>query len=61
MGRLTERDAEYYFANREAHGFNTLGWINVKCAGNDYPVPRQNSNTLRIMRLERVNRGGLRR
>jgi hypothetical protein len=36
MGRLTEEDAEYYFADREAHGFNTLGWIDVMCAGNDY-------------------------
>ena len=38
MGRLTEQDAEYYFADREAHGFNTLGWIDVVCAGNDYPT-----------------------
>jgi hypothetical protein len=38
MGRLTEQDAEYYFADREAHGFNTLGWIDVACAGNDYPT-----------------------
>jgi uncharacterized protein DUF4038/collagenase-like protein with putative collagen-binding domain len=36
MGSLTEQDAEYYFADREAHGFNTLGWIDVMCAGNDY-------------------------
>lgn len=36
MGRLTEQDAEYYFADREAHGFNALGWIDVMCAGNDY-------------------------
>ena len=36
MGRLTEKEAEYYFADREAHGFNTLGWIDVMCAGNDY-------------------------
>src|SRR5580704_6152422 len=36
MGRLTEEDAEYYFADREAHGFNTMGWIDVMCAGNDY-------------------------
>ena len=36
MGRLTEKDAEYYFADREAHGFNTLGWVDVECAGNDY-------------------------
>jgi hypothetical protein len=38
MGRLSEQDAEYYFADREAHGFNTLGWIDVACAGNDYPA-----------------------
>ena len=37
MGRLSEKDAEYYFADREAHGFNTLGWIDVACAGFDYP------------------------
>jgi hypothetical protein len=37
MGRLSEKDAEHYFADREAHGFNTLGWIDVMCAGNDYP------------------------
>jgi len=38
MGRLTEKQADDYFANREAHGFNTLGWINVLCAGHDYPT-----------------------
>ena len=38
MGRLTEADAEFYFANREKYGFNTLGWINVICAGRDYPT-----------------------
>ncbi len=37
MGRLTEKEADYYFADREAHGFNTLGWIDVACAGHDYP------------------------
>jgi len=37
MGRLTEKDAETYFADREAHGFNTMGWIDVMCAGRDYP------------------------
>jgi hypothetical protein len=36
MGRLNEKDAEFYFADREAHGFNTSGWIDVMCAGNDY-------------------------
>lgn len=38
MGRLSEQDVEYYFADREAHGFNALGWIDVMCAGNDYPT-----------------------
>jgi len=37
MGRLNEHDAEIYFADREAHGFNTAGWIDVTCAGHDYP------------------------
>jgi hypothetical protein len=37
MGRLSEPDAEVYFADREAHGFNTAGWIDVTCAGHDYP------------------------
>src|SRR5215472_529132 len=36
MGRLSEKDAEYYFADREARGFNALGWIDVMCAGADY-------------------------
>src|SRR5271157_6149192 len=27
MGRLTEAQAERYFADRQAHGFNTMGWI----------------------------------
>ena len=38
MGRLTEKDAETYFADREAHGFNAAGWIDVACAGHDYPT-----------------------
>jgi len=36
MGRLTEAQAEFYFADRQAHGFNTMGWIDVACAGPDY-------------------------
>jgi uncharacterized protein DUF4038 len=36
-GRLTEQDAERYFADREAHGFNTAGWVDVACAGRDFP------------------------
>lgn len=38
MGRLTEKEADFYFADREAHGFDTLGWIDVACAGHDYPT-----------------------
>jgi len=37
MGRLSEADAEKYFADRQAHGFNTAGWIDVACAGSDFP------------------------
>jgi hypothetical protein len=37
IGRLTEKQAESYFADREKHGFNTLGWMDVACAGPDYP------------------------
>jgi hypothetical protein len=35
--RLTEKQADDYFADRRAHGFNTMGWIDVLCAGRDYP------------------------
>jgi len=38
MSRLSEAQADYYFANRQAHGFNTVGWIDVACAGHDYPA-----------------------
>jgi hypothetical protein len=37
MGRLTEKQIDAYFADREAHGFNTAGWIDVACAGQDFP------------------------
>jgi Protein of unknown function (DUF4038)/Putative collagen-binding domain of a collagenase len=37
MARLTEAEADRYFANRQSHGFNTLGWIDVTCAGRDFP------------------------
>ena len=37
MSRLTEKEADRYFADREAHGFNTMGWIDVTCAGHDSP------------------------
>src|SRR2546427_5973318 len=31
IGNLTDADAEIFFANRQAHGFNTV-WINLLCA-----------------------------
>src|SRR5256712_7947773 len=31
IGNLTDADAELFFANRQAHGFNTV-WINLLCA-----------------------------
>lgn len=36
--RLSEKQADDYFADRQAHGFNTMGWIDVLCAGRDYPA-----------------------
>ena len=35
MSRLSEEQAERYFADRQAHGFNTAGWIDVSCTGRD--------------------------
>jgi hypothetical protein len=37
MCNLSEADAEKYFADRQAHGFNTAGWIDLACAGSDFP------------------------
>jgi hypothetical protein len=37
MSRLSETEIEMYFSDRQAHGFNSLGWIDVACAGRDYP------------------------
>ena len=37
MSRLTEKEVDSYFADRQAHGFNTMGWIDVTCAGKDSP------------------------
>ena len=41
MGQLTEAQVESYFADRQAHGFNTLGWVDVACAGNDYRANKE--------------------
>ena len=37
ISRLSEKEVDDYFADRQAHGFNTMGWIDVVCAGRDYP------------------------
>ena len=42
MVNLSEAEAELYFANREAHGFNTV-WINLVC--NDYTGGRKDGTT----------------
>lgn len=38
IGSLSEADAEYYFADRQRQGFNALGWMDVVCAGRDFPT-----------------------
>jgi len=42
IGNLTESDAELYFADRRAHGFNTV-WINLLC--NSYTACRDDGST----------------
>lgn len=37
MGRLSPEEVEKYFADRQAHGFNTAGWVDTFCAGQDFP------------------------
>ena len=36
ISRLTEEEADSYFADRQAHGFNAMGWIDAVCAGRDF-------------------------
>src|SRR5947208_14410633 len=43
IGNLSEADAELFFANRRAHGFNTV-WINLLCAS--YTGCRADGSTL---------------
>jgi len=43
MSRLSEEQAESYFADRQAHGFNAAGWIDVSCTGRDYPANPEGS------------------
>jgi Protein of unknown function (DUF4038)/Putative collagen-binding domain of a collagenase len=43
MSQLTEAQVDSYFADRRAHGFNTMGWIDVLCAGHDFPDNKDSS------------------
>ena len=43
MYRLSEEQAESYFADRQARGFNAAGWIDVSCTGRDYPANPEGS------------------
>ena len=43
MSRLSEEEADSYFADRQARGFNTMGWIDVTCAGHDFPNNKEGS------------------
>lgn len=38
ISRLNEKEIEDFFADRQAHGFNTLGWVDVLNAGRDFPT-----------------------
>ena len=41
ISRLSEAEADSYFADRQMHGFNTAGWIDVACAGRDFPENKE--------------------
>jgi Protein of unknown function (DUF4038)/Putative collagen-binding domain of a collagenase len=43
MSQLTKAQVDSYFADRRAHGFNTMGWIDVLCAGHDFPDNKDSS------------------
>src|ERR1700761_6893504 len=38
ISRQTEKEIEGFFADRQAHGFNTMGWVDVLNAGRDFPT-----------------------
>ncbi len=45
VSNLSESQAETYFANRQAHGFNTVGWMNVVSAPPCYPASHEDAST----------------
>jgi len=36
ISRLNEKEIDGFFADRQAHGFNTMGWVDVLCGGRDF-------------------------
>src|ERR1700689_3390184 len=36
ISRLNEKEIDDFFADRQAHGFNTMGWVDVLCSGRDF-------------------------
>lgn len=40
MSRLTEKEADRYFADREAHGFNTMGGLTSPVQATTLPITR---------------------
>ncbi len=36
ISRLNEKEIDDFFADRQAHGFNTMGWVDVLCGGRDF-------------------------
>ena len=58
MSRLTEEEADYYFADRQAHGFNAMGWIDVVCAGKDSPDNRDSQTVDGILPFNGYVAGG---
>lgn len=36
ISRLNEKEIDAFFADRQAKGFNTMGWVDVLCSGRDF-------------------------
>jgi hypothetical protein len=45
VSNLSEEQADSYFANRQAHGFNSAGWMNVVSATPCYPASHNDAST----------------
>ncbi len=45
VSNLSEEQADRYFANRQSHGFNSVGWMNVVSATPCYPASHNDAST----------------